>query len=132
MVGDHFGISATTLSVIHNTDEAKGVGEGYHQIYGADYTQKLGDATSTIEFATFRAGQTALDQRDSVLDWMLEVRPDKYKSFYAGLTRAFDSSTTSVRIGGSIYAFTGTRIEPFLRFRDGNFFDAAVTVRVKF
>ncbi len=130
-IGDHFGINATSLEILRRPEDAPGIGNGYHQIFGLDYSKGTGEVSNRIEFVAVRGGEGPKDANENVLDVSSTLKPDKYRSLTFGFTRAFQQSTNVMRVSGSFFATQGATIEPVVRYKDGKLFDFGISLRVK-
>jgi hypothetical protein len=128
--GYHFGIASTSLEVLRRPEGALGLGRGYRQIYGLDYSEKHGLITSSIEMVAVRNGMTG-ERNETVLDLSVALEPDRYHAVTLGFTKAFDQPAYVIRLLGSFYAYRGATIEPVLRFKDGRVFDFGLSARYR-
>ncbi len=130
-IGDHFGISSSSLVALRKPEDAPGVGRGFKQMFGIDYTNGAREISSTVEFVAQRQGETATDLDENVLDVSATLKPDKYRALTLGFTRAFEQSTDVMRLSGSFVAYRGAMVEPAVRFKDGRLFDFGLSLRLK-
>jgi len=128
--GDHLGISATSMTLIRAPEDSPGLGSGYHRIFGADFAEKFGITRLGAEYVMLRGGNPSLTNQD-VLDMSATATPWKGQSFTAGVTRSFDQPANFVRGQASITIYNHVTVEPLLRYRDGHFYDFAVSLHVR-
>lgn len=131
MVGDHLGISATSLTLIRRPSETPGEGYGYHRIFGVDATGSAKPFKLGLEFVSLRQGSVK-DPDEDVLDMTASLLPSKYQTVTFGLTRAFRDSATLMRLQGNVFVYNNVYLEPLVRYKDGKLYDFAVSLRIKF
>ncbi len=127
-LGEHFGISGTSLGVIRRPDLAPGKGGGWKRAFGVDGTRRYGKVSLAGEAAAF-AGGPARDQ--TVLDLEANYLSDNYHSIGMGYSYAAQGAEEYTRLFGRLHAARNIDLEPLIRWRDGNFYDASVTLRVR-
>lgn len=131
-VGHHFGIAGTALTQIRYPELAPGPGRGWQQAIGADASKTFGTLVLRAEGVAFRNGETGLDRDLNLLDLTATYAPEKDQSLYLGWTRADDGFGTFVRVGASLSMDRLVSFEPMVRYRDGQFLDLSMSVRVRF
>ncbi len=131
-IGRHFGINSTALDLVRRPEDAPGEGRGYGQAFGADITRHSGIFTTRGEFVMLREGATNLDPDMRIYDVSLTSDPSRYQSVTAGWTLRAPDRAEFLRVMGSFFVYTGVRVEPMVRYRDGKFYDLTLSVRLKF
>ncbi len=132
MEGHNLAINATALTVIRRPEESPGRGRGYERAIGVDGRMTITPNTSlALDHVSFRRGETIkdelLDVTDVSLTWM--PKPDQFATF--ALTHEWKSASTFLRLTGQFAVQNGIYLEPFIRFKDGRIFDAALSLRIK-
>lgn len=130
-VGDHLGISATSLTLIRRPSDTPGKGFGYHRALGLDLAGSAKPFKVGLEFVALRDG-SALDPDQDILDATASLVPNKYQSYTFGLTRDFLQPATFMRLQGNVFLYNNVYLEPLIRYRDGKLYDFAVSLRLKF
>lgn len=130
-IGDHFAISSRSLEILRQPEASSGIGNGYHQVFGLDYSKGTGDVNTRIEFVAVRGGVGPTDSDENVLDVSSRLTPDKYRTMTFGFTRAFQQSTSVIHVSGSFFATQGFTIEPVLRYKDGKLLDFGISLHAK-
>lgn len=125
-VGDHFGISGTSLGVARRPEEAPGRGRGWRQVYGLDASRRVAKFALSAEFATFVGGP---DRDLSVADLEANYLSDNYRAIGLGYT--FATGGDLLRLFGRVHAARNLDVEPLVRWRAHGLYDAAVTLRVR-
>jgi len=131
-IGDHFGIDASSLTVIRRPEDSPGRHRGYKQIIGVDYSRKVGRLDLRIEHAWFRNGQTPLDESKEVTDVILALEPVPDKAIAVGWSKDSDETGSHFRIVGKWPVATTAWIEPILKMTDGEVKSFGVSVRSRF
>jgi hypothetical protein len=126
--GEHFGISGTSLGVIRRPDLAPGKGGGWKRAFSVDGARRYGKVSLSGEAAAF-AGGPAPDQ--TVVDLEMNYLADNYHSLGVGYSYAAHGALEYTRLFGRVHAARNIDLEPLVRWRDGGFYDASVTLRVK-
>ena len=128
-VGDHFGISGTSLGVVRHPEDAAGRGGGWKQAFGFDASRRLGKLALSAEFGAFNGGpQRSL----SVLDLETTYYSDGYRTIGLGYTHSDgERGADLLRLFGRIHAARNLDLEPFLRLRNGDLYDLALTLRLR-
>jgi len=130
-VGDHFGISATSLAIFRRPEQSPGIGAGFKRVFGVDYAEKSGPMTTRIEFVAEREGETTQDTNENALAIETTLSPSRHRSVSVGFARAFQQSTDVLWISGSFRIANGLAIEPLVRYKDGQVLDFCLALRVK-
>ena len=128
-IGEHLGISGTSLGVARRPEEAAGRGGGWKRAFGMDASRRFGKVGLSAEIAFLTGGP----QRDlAVSDLEATFLPDNYHSAGVGYTHASGPySGDTLRFFGRIHAARNIDLEPLVRFKDNGFRDASVTLRVR-
>ncbi|CAN5530860.1 hypothetical protein BH11ARM2_BH11ARM2_02280 [soil metagenome] len=130
--GNSIGASGTSLGVVRYPGDAPGRGRGWRVAVGAHAQRRLGRFDGSLEAVLLRNGETALDDDLSVLDFSLGYRLLRRYTVVAGYSRAFEPHQNFYRLTGVIPIEQRVSLEPLVRFRNGGFYDLALTVRVRF
>ena len=129
--GRHFGISATSLTVVRLPERSPGRGRGYRAVLGLDYAFASGPWMVQCEVAAFRSGETDLEKSKEVSDLMLSLEPSIYRSLTLGWSRDWSEKNDMFRIQGKFLLTPGIWVEPIYRLRGGKTFDYGASIRVK-
>ena len=129
LLGDHFGIAATSLGVVRHPEDAPGRGGGWRQAIGFDASRRYGKVAVSGEFVALNGGpQRSL----SVFDAEVTISNDAYRSIGAGFTQAFGPGNASFyRVFGRVHASRNIDVEPLVRLKDARLFDLAATLRFR-
>lgn len=130
--GDSIGASGTSLGVVRYPGDAPGRGRGWDLALGANISRRIGRFDTVAETVFLRNGQTALDGDLSVLDVSLGYRLLNRYNVLFGYSRAFERQQDFYRLSGTLPLEQRVSLEPLLRFRNGGFYDFAVTLRIRF
>ncbi len=132
MEGHNLAINATALTVIRRPEDSPGRGRGYERTFGIDGRIAIAPNVSvSLDHVSFRRGETSqdelLDVTDVSLTWM--PKPDQFATI--ALTHEWKSVSTLLRLKGQFAVKDGLYLEPFIRFKEGRVFDAALSLRIK-
>jgi hypothetical protein len=130
-VGRNIGIQSTCLAALRGPEGGLGKGHGFQQAYGVDYTRRFGAWGVQAEYVTLRRGETVGDVDRDVSDVLFTLEPSKYQKVTIGWSRDWRDTLDMYRIEGHFWATRNVWIEPMVRYRNGNFFDFGVSLRVK-
>lgn len=129
-VGENFGLSPTALTVVRRPEDAPDPRRGWKRAFGVDGTRHFGNLTATAEAVSLSGGRP---DELTVFDFEGNYYSNRYVSVGAGWSSASGAINGSfLRFFGSVYARRNVTVEPLLRFRNGSFFDASLTLRVRF
>lgn len=126
--GQHFGISATSLTQARDIDAP--VPAGYRQVLGADAYRNVGAVVLRGEGALFRGGEHG-EHDLNVLDLTASLEPSVTRSLTLGYSLASSPGRRSLRVEGRFLLTTNVWAEPWIRTRNGHVYDTGVTVRVR-
>ena len=129
--GNHFGAQSTSLVGVRRPEDANGLGKGYRVVVGADYSRKFGEILFEVEGAVFRRGQTASDLDREVSDISIGYAPIKEVAVSIGWARDWSQRSNMFRAEGRLEVYKNVFVEPLVRFRDSELFDAGISVRVR-
>lgn len=129
-LGQHFGISGTSLTQIRLPDESPGMGRGYDRVFGIDAKRSIGPVAFAGEFVALRGGERGASDRD-VLDLTATLAPAVTRSVTLGYSIGTDPGIQSMRLQGSFMMAPNVWLEPWLRTRNGQVFDTGVSLRVR-
>lgn len=130
-VGEHFGISPTTLALLRELDDSPGKGHGYKQAFALDASRKIGLMNAKLEFVAFRNGHRSGDEDMDVSDLDLAYDPSKYRGISFGWTRDWTNNSNMFRAQGRFLAATNVWVEPLIRMKDGKLFDFGVGLHIR-
>lgn len=130
--GDHFGIDGTTLAFVRKPSEAPGRGRGFRQALGIDYSKGIGDFNLAIEGVAFRQPNNPTDESFEIIDLSATYTPSKYHTYTVGWTARNDPDQTFMRVQGSIFLTNNLYLEPLVRYRNAEFYDFNLALRVRF
>ncbi|MFN3728119.1 MAG: hypothetical protein ACK4XJ_00190 [Fimbriimonadaceae bacterium] len=132
-LGNHLAISSGALTYTKRSDESLGAGRGYRIAYGLDGAFDVGPIMVAGEWVGLRRGETQTDRDEDVVllrstfDFTIPLQSKG--EVYAA--HSFGQRATYLGLGLSTPVAPRTTVEPFLRLRNGSFYDFAITVRVK-
>lgn len=125
-VGQNFGISSSSLLAVRLPDASPGVGNGYKRIYDAWYRESRRDSGFWLEAASLQMGDSLQTKDDFVVSAGVVFTPFKGKSFT--LSAAHDSSQRAdfYAVSSSFRVNKSMTLLPFIRFKNGQLFDACL------
>lgn len=129
--GNHFGAQSTSLVGVRRPEDANGFGKGYRFVFGADVSRKFGEFLVEAEGAVFRRGQTAADRDMEVTDVTIGYAPLKEVALSLGWARDWTQASNMFRIEGRLEVYRNVFVEPLVRFKDAQLFDAGISVHVR-
>jgi hypothetical protein len=128
-IGEHLGISGTSLGVIRPPDDAPGRNGGWKRAFGLDASRRFGKVGLSAETA-FLIGGPESDLY--VADLEATFFSDNYRSAGIGYSHASGPySGDTLRFFGRVHAARNIDLEPLIRWKDNAFLDASVTLRVR-
>lgn len=131
-VGDHWGISASSLALVRPVERSPGLGHGYARMFGVDYSQPFGPFFLRAEWVYLASGARTVDRDNHVLDVSLTIDPSSNRSYTLGYTKSHDPTDEFYRLQGSLKTTKNVYFEPMIRYRNGDVYDFQVALRVKF
>lgn len=129
--GDHFGIDGTTLAYVRKPEQGLGKGRGYRQAYAVDYSKGIGQFNVALEGVAFREGNRSVDESFEVLDLSATYAPSKYHNYTVGWSHRSNPNTDFLRAQASVFLTNRVYLEPLIRYKDSEFFDFNLAVRVR-
>jgi hypothetical protein len=129
-VGQHFGISGTSLTQVRVPSKASEPSEGYERVFGIDASRKLGVIHLAGEYVILRGGEHGVPDRE-VMDLTATLAPSTNRSVTLGYSVGTQPGISSLRIQGSFLVQPNLWWEPWVRTRGGRVFDTGVTLRVR-
>ena len=129
-LGQHFGISGTSLTEVRLPNESPGIGEGYDRVFGGDVSKDFGVFHCSGEYVLLRGGEHDAPDRE-VLDLAATLQPATSRSVTFGYSVGTKPGITSMRLQGSFLIQPNLWLEPFVRTRNGRGFDSGLTLRVR-
>ncbi|MBX3120278.1 MAG: hypothetical protein KF784_14530 [Fimbriimonadaceae bacterium] len=130
-VGEHFGISPTTLAVMRDMEDAPGKGRGFRQAFALDLGRKIGLLDAKAEFIAFRDGHHAGDDDLNISDIELSFDPSKYRGITFGWTRNWTDNENTLRAQGRFLVTGNAWVEPLIRLKKGQVFDFSVAFHIR-
>lgn len=130
-LGNNFGAQSTSLVGVRKPEDANGFGRGYRFAVGADFYRKVGDILVEGEVAALRNGQTALDSDTEISD--LSFSYSLGKSFFvsAAWARDWSAHVNVFRAESRLQVYKNVFVEPMIRFKEAELFDAGISIRVR-
>lgn len=131
-LGDRFGQSASSLAVVRRPEDSHGQGSGYQQAVGVDFRIRMApDIIFAFDHASLRQGALEIDVPVDVSDASITWAPDRLRRLEFAYSREWKSRSEFVRIAGEYPIYDGASIEPFIRYKNGRFYDASLTLRIR-
>ena len=130
-LGDHFGISPTSLDLIRHPEETPGLGHGYGTAVGLDAERRFGIYSGGFETIWLTRGATPEDRSVAAFDFSGAIRTDASHTITAGWTRQVEDRADFYRLATSIRVGQNQYLEPILRVRDSQLYDISLTLRVR-
>ncbi|HWD38442.1 MAG TPA: hypothetical protein VG944_06310 [Fimbriimonas sp.] len=131
-LGQHFGISPTSLDVVRNPESSPGVGRGWNQMVGLDGSKSSGRFLTEGEIVWLHGPDSAQDSDLAISDLGEVYHFDKTHSLEAGWSRRLSDRLDVYRLLVNVPIDKRSTIVPMIRFHDGRLFDFSVTVRARF
>ncbi len=131
-VGRHFGIAGTSLDDIRHPEDAPGEGRGWRDVFGADATRRFGKWTFRAEALTLQQAETSQDEDTTVLEGAgtYQFKPGYSAGF--SVTQSSPAQQYFYRASGEFKIVRGLTFEPSIRFRNGELYDVAAQLRIRF
>lgn len=130
-IGEHFGISPTSLDLIRRPEDSPGVGHGWGTVYGADAIHRSGTFVTRAEYVGLVRGATESDPNLSLFDISCSDQTDAKHSLTVGWTRQMPGVADFYRIQASIKEAPNLFFEPMLRLRDSRVYDLTLELRFR-
>ncbi len=130
-IGDRFGISPTSFDVVRSPNASPGIGQGWKYMFGADGSRNAGKFTTSGEAVWLLGGETREDLSQLIWDLKETFHFDSNHWVLAGLSNTSDDHVTVARLTAHIPWTKAYAIEPLLRYRDGRYYDFALTVHLR-
>jgi hypothetical protein len=132
-LGTHFGINATSFTLVRRPEDSPGTGHGYKNAFAVDYSKNAG---SMFEFGgeliVLLNGNTPSDHDNAIFDITGTLKADPRRQITVGWTRDNGGRADFYRVMGSFYVSPKLVVEPMLRYRRKDLFDTGVTLHFKF
>lgn len=129
--GDHFGISGSSLTLVRKPEDSPGLGRGYGIGFDATVLGLGPGYVAKAEYISLKKPSLQSDNDKSVADFSVSLIPDRRRELTFGITRDLIEDHTFLRLVGRFELIPNLHLEPFLRYKDGKFYDLAVFVRFK-
>lgn len=131
--GRHFGISGSSLTLLHEPERAMGVDRGYKQALEIGLSRRLGLLQSSAELISFTQGETSADEDMNVGDLQLSLEPKRagFSAFLGYSLSSLDNERV-VRLGGSVKLSRNIALESMVREKNSHFWDYTLQTRLKF
>lgn len=131
-VGNRFALDPATLSYFRRPEASPGKGHGFKEIYGLDYSRRLGQLNVRVEHVVMTRPERADDDEAAYTDLYFWLEPEPRKSIGIGLSRDWENADTHFRVTGQIPASLGAWFEPMLLIKNGEVRSFGVSLRVRF
>jgi hypothetical protein len=132
-LGTHFGINATSFTLIRRPEDSPGVGHGYKTLFALDYSKNAGSLLDIGgEVVVARDGNTSTDRDNTFFDVTATIKADKDRQITAGWTRDNGQHADFYRVVGSFFLSRYLILEPIVRYKGDALFDAGLTFHFKF
>lgn len=130
-LGNHFGIAPASLIAFREPEASPGKGRGYREVFGADYSFRLGIADLFGEFARFREGETSADRNMDVSEVGLRFRlPGLPLAFEAAWSREWIRRTDGWLLEVQFQSGPNLRGTGYVRYLDGHWRDVGLSLMV--
>jgi len=130
-IGQHFGISSSSLTEIRLPEESPGVGEGWSDAFGADFSRRVGNTRLKAEALLLRNGASPLDKDVSMLDLSATFKQAPFDSIVIGYTREVTRRYRIARVMGSVPLTDNVSMNPYIRFKDARLWNLGFEIRVR-
>lgn len=130
-VGNNFAAQSTSLVQVRHPEDGNGFGRGYRLAVGADFSKRIGSVAIEAEIVGLRNGQTSADFDTEISDLSATYARSKDWSFSLGWAREWRRSDDFFRAEGRVQILRNLYLEPLVRFKGSELFDAGISVRVK-
>jgi len=131
-VGNRFGLDPATLAYFRRPEESPGKSRGFKEIYGVDYSRKLGQLHARLEHVVMKHPEQSVDDEAAYTDLYFSLEPEPRKSIGIGFSRDWENADTHIRVTGQIPASLGAWLEPILLIKNGEVRSFGVSLRVRF
>ncbi|MEP0765574.1 MAG: hypothetical protein HRF45_03405 [Fimbriimonadia bacterium] len=130
--GRHFGVSGLAFQEVRRPEDSPGRGRGYREMYGADFTQRLGSLRFECEWVRTRRGHSEEDvDNDFGLARLVYVLNGE-RSLALTLVRDFDAGLDYYRLRHSLLVHERLETYQQVRWRKGSVNEASIGLRVRF
>ncbi|HWA82945.1 MAG TPA: hypothetical protein VG820_05910 [Fimbriimonadaceae bacterium] len=131
--GTHFGINATSFTLVRRPEDSPGVGHGYKTMLGMDYTKNIGSLFDVGgEMIIVQDGNTPQDHDDTMFDLSATLKDGPRRQITFGWTRDNAQGADFYRVMGSFTLSRYLILEPIIRYRNASLFDAGLSFHFKF
>jgi hypothetical protein len=130
-VGEHFGISGSSLTEIRTPSETPGIGQGWDDALGADITRRIGHLRLRLEGLVLRNGSGHMDPDLSLLDISATFKEAPFDSIVFGYTREVTEKLRIFRVLCNLPLVDKVAVTPFVRFRDARLWDIGFEIQVR-
>lgn len=131
-VGEHFGISGSSLTVIRRPEDSPGKGAGYGFLLGADFSKRWGRLEASGEFVVLRRGNSSVDRETEVSDLAFTVRNPEGVTATAAWSRDWEAGQNFFRVEATLKVYRGLMLEPIVRWQGRRIWLAGISARAKF
>lgn len=129
--GSNFGVSAASFTLYRRPEESYGQGGGYRRIYGVDASRVWGNLALRGEYIRLEGAEKGSEPTGDAFDLSLAATPSPGRTFLAGITQS-PNNGIFYRLQGDLRINRNASLEPLVRFRNGESFDFAVALRLRF
>jgi hypothetical protein len=132
-LGSHFGINATSFTLVRRPEDSPGPGRGYKGMFALDYTKNAGSMFDLGgEVIVLKDGNTASDHEDTMFDVSATLKADPHRQVTLGWTRDNGQHADIYRVMGSFFVSRFLVLEPIVRYKRDGLYDAGMTLHFKF
>ncbi len=132
-LGSHFGINGTSFTLVRRPEDSPGVGHGYKNALGLDYSKNVGSLFELGgEMIVLFNGNTSSDRDNMMFDASATLRADPRRQLTVGWTRDNGQRADFYRLMGNFFVSRNLLVEPILRYKGRDLFDIGVTMHFKF
>lgn len=132
-LGNHFGINATSFCLVRRPEDSPGVGRGYKAMFAVDYSKNIGSMFDVGgEAIVLHDGSTINDRDNEMFDVTATLHPDRDRQITLGWTRDNGQHADFYRIAGSFALSRYLILEPIVRYKRTELFDAGLSFHFKF
>lgn len=132
-IGRRFGINGTAFTLVRRPEDSPGINHGYKSIFALDYSKNAGNMFDFGgEVIVLRDGETATDRENTMFDVTATLKADPKRTLTAGWTRDNAQRADFYRVMGSFFLSRYLILEPIVRYRGKELFDAGLTFHFKF
>lgn len=131
-LGDHFGISGSSLTAIRRPEDSRGRGTGFGLAVGADFAKRFGRFEVYAEAVVLRRGATGQDQETEVSDLTLMYRGAGDVQLAASWSRDWRSRESFARLEGSVRVYRNLFLEPIVRWQGSRIWITGIWARARF